>query len=226
MPFTYNTNKLSKKNYQMFLGISGTLTKTMKDSDDIEFMSKFRGDTVKNVLSGNLTVSNDTEKIIAFYNTASSTVTVSATDEKPRFVINLGTSTVVIGGITLSANEIAILPCGGAVSPFKTPYIPIGVVEAGMYLNIVKGDVKNISTGDELVISDVAEFNANVFGANDWLDTLLTNKLCSVGMVELGIEAGIFVKNVYPNTELNIISNDSNMTKVFLKSENAIVELV
>lgn len=226
MSFTYNADKLGKKSYNLFLAPFSDITKTMLASDDIEFMSKFRVNGVEQILSGNKTIDNTSLSALAFYNTTSSTVTVSATDSKPRFVINLGTSTVVIGALTLNANEIAIVPCGGVVNPFKTPYLPVGICEAGISFSTTKGDVKNLSTGEEAVISENVEMSANVFGAREWLKDTLVNRLCSIGMVEVGVEAGIFIKSIYPNTELNFVSNDQNITKVFVKAEIPTLELV
>lgn len=222
----YDTTKIGKLTYQMFLAMTGDIDKVMLDSDDIESMSKFRGGTELESIGATLTVSNSSPAIIYFTGSTNCAVTYSATDGLLRYLVNLGTGTITIGAISLTTNESATTTNGLVATIYKTPYIPIGACESGMNLKKEKGETKKLSTGDELVINSNNMFNASVFGANDWLSTILVNKICSIGMVQLGVEAGVFIKNIYPNTELNFISNDVHTTNVIVKAENALIELV
>lgn len=227
MAFNYGKTQLGKKAYNLFLNPFGNFDKVMYgDYEHGKIMKAFVASDSVLATGASVTITDDSPTVILFNSSSATTVTNHATDGKVRYLFNTGSAKVTVGSLILGTNHI------GANFVTTTTfqrvyYLPIGYCESGISFNITKGDEVKASTGQEFVASENVEVTANVFGLDDYVRTLLntlqTN--ASIGMVSNDGSA-IFIKNIVPFAEINAVSNDQNMTKITIKKENPLIEVI
>ncbi len=227
MAFEYGKTQLGKKAYNLFLNPFTNFDKTMKGDDEFDIMAKFIPSDVLLALKTDVVTLTDAAPTVVLFNNSNEThVTVSATDGKVRYLFNTGSANVIVGGLTIATNQIGA-NTESSTTFVRVYYLPVGYCESGISFNITQGDSTKASTGQEFVISENIEMNANVYGLDDYIRTLINTSQtnASIGMVSQDGSA-IFVKNIVPFADITAISNDQNMTKLTIKKENPVIEVI
>lgn len=225
--FKYGKTQLGKKAYNLFINTTSNFGDALKEEILENYLLKFvPGDSV--VAVGSLVdIDDDSPSVIIFNSSSNTTVTFHVQlTSRSRCLINIGTGVVTTEvGTTIKPNvPYYVFDYRDA---YEGLYLPIGYCESGISFNITQGDSTKASTGQEFVTSENIEMNANVYGLDDYIRTLIntlqTN--ASIGMVSQD-GTGIFVKNIVPFADIMAISNDQNMTKLTIKKENPVIEVV
>lgn len=229
MAFEYGKTQLRKKAYNLFLSIREP-NDIMKDSNEFGFMRKFSPSDSILAVGGYVSIKNDSPAVVVFDNSLETDVVIDTTDEKIRYLVNVGSGALaveLVGGYVAIVEQFFCLGLTSEEDYAVCSYIPIGYCESGISFNINQVDSTKASTGQEFVTSENIEINANIYGLDDYIRTLLnTSQIpASIGMVEKDGSA-IFVKNIVPFADITAISNDQNMTKITIKKENPVIEVI